>query len=103
MRGLNLVDLQKHINRRQGGVEWITIKKEIDTLRSAWNWACQMMIVEGEFPFSGLVYPKGKEKLLFMTWAEIERKIKQGGDSKGKGLLARSRSSVKPGTVLGPG
>ena len=80
MSGLNLADLQEHINRRQDGVEGVTIKKEIDTFRDAWNWACRMKIVEGEFPSAGLVYPKGTEKLPFMTWAEIERRIRQGGD-----------------------
>ena len=37
-------DLQRHINRRSASddVAAITMKKEIDTLRSAWNWARRM-------------------------------------------------------------
>lgn len=75
-------DLQRHINRRSGTdkVAAVTIKKELDTLRSAWNWGKRMGHVEGDFPGSGLIYPKGEEKLPFMTWAEIERRIASGGD-----------------------
>ncbi len=72
---LALADLQRHIDSRQKVVAAVTIKKEIDTLRSAWNWACRMGFVKGSFPSGGLVYPKGEEKLPFMTWAEIERRI----------------------------
>ena len=60
----------------------VTIKKEVDTLRSAWNWAKRMGQVQADFPGAGLVYPKGKEKLPFMTWTEIERRIAAGGDPK---------------------
>jgi integrase len=75
-------DLQRHITRRSVSdrVAAITIKKELDTLRSAWNWAKRMGYVTDEFPGAGLVYPKGEEKLPFMTWTEIERRIAAGGD-----------------------
>src|SRR5262249_41145717 len=65
-------DVQRHIDRRSGRdkVAAVTIKKEIDTLRAAWNWACRMGYAEGDFPTVGLVYPKAEEKLPFMTWAE---------------------------------
>jgi hypothetical protein len=77
--------LQKHIDRRtdprdEAHVSGITVKKELDTFRSAWNWACRMRMVEGGFPSRGLVYPKGEEKLPFMTWEEIERRIQAGGN-----------------------
>jgi integrase len=80
--GLQHADLQRHINRRSGTdkVAAITIKKELDTLRSAWNWGKRMGYVQGDFPGAGLIYPKGEEKLPFMTWAEIERRIKAGGN-----------------------
>jgi integrase len=83
MSGLTLAALQKHIDRRRGDVAGVTIRKEIDTLRSAWHWAQRMGYVEGDFPSAGLVYPKSEEKLPFMTWAEIERRIKAGGDPEG--------------------
>ncbi|HLN30711.1 MAG TPA: site-specific integrase [Gemmataceae bacterium] len=80
MNSLTLPDLQRHVTRRQKNVAGITVKKEIDTLRSAWRWAQRMDLVEGDFPNGGLVYPKADEKLPFMTWAEIERRIDAGGD-----------------------
>jgi integrase len=75
-------DLQRHVSRRASAdkVATVTIKKELDTLRSAWNWAKRTGYVHAEFPGAGLVYPKGKEKLPFMTWPEIERRIAAGGD-----------------------
>ena len=77
-------DLQRHVTRRSASdsVAAITIKKELDTLRSAWNWAKRMGYVQDDFPGAGLVYPKGEEKLPFMTWTEIERRIAAGGDPK---------------------
>ncbi len=75
-------DLQRHVTRRSSSdkVAAVTIKKELDTLRSAWNWAKRMGFVQDDFPGAGLVYPKGREKLPFMTWTEIERRIAAGGD-----------------------
>lgn len=80
MEALRHGDLQRHINRRSSSAVAVTIKKELDTLRSAWNWAKRMGHVKEDFPGAGLVYPKGEEKLPFMTWKEIERRIAAGGD-----------------------
>lgn len=80
MDTLRLAHLQRHIERRQNKVEAVTIKKEIDTLRATWNWAIRMGLTQGTFPNAGLVYPKGEEKLPFMTSDEIERRIKAGGN-----------------------
>jgi integrase len=79
---LAYADLQRHVTRRSAkdGVAAITIKKELDTLRAAWTWARRMEYVQGDFPGRGLVYPKGEEKLPFMTWSEIERRIAASGD-----------------------
>ena len=74
--------LQGHIDRRRNKVSPVTIKKEIDTFRSAWNWAKRMNWVDEPFPSSGLVYPKISAKLPFMTWSEIVRRIKAGGNKK---------------------
>lgn len=56
-----------------------TIKKELDTLRAIWSWARRMGHVSGAAPLEGLVFPRGKEKPPFQTWAEIERAIARGG------------------------
>lgn len=81
MDTLALSHLQRHVDRRQKKVAGVTIKKEIDTLRAAWNWAYRMGLTQGVFPKAGLVYPKGDEKLPFMTWTEIDRRIKAGGNA----------------------
>ena len=75
-------DLQRHVTRRCASktIAAITIKKELDTLRSAWNWAKRMGYTKDEFPGAGLVYPKDEEKLPFMTWTEIERRMAAGGE-----------------------
>jgi integrase len=80
MDALRHGDLQRHINRRSASAAAITIKKELDTLRSAWNWGKRMGHVLDDFPGAGLIYPKSEEKLPFMTWKEIERRIAAGGD-----------------------
>lgn len=80
LENLDLRHLQRHVDRRQKVVAGITIKKEIDTLRAAWNWACRMKLARGPFPNAGLVYPKGDDKLPFMTSEEIDRRIAAGGD-----------------------
>ena len=56
-----------------------TIRKEIITLRTAWNWGVRMGLVAGRFPYAGLRYPKSDEKPPFQTREEIERQISSGG------------------------
>ncbi len=98
LAGTSLSRLQEHITRRskeaaiqrktkkekKAGsrkIAAVTIKKELDTFRSAWNWALRMKWVDQPFPSSGLLYPKSDEKLPFMTLEEITRRIKAGGDA----------------------
>ncbi|HEX4129052.1 MAG TPA: tyrosine-type recombinase/integrase [Pirellulales bacterium] len=80
LSGLTLRRLQEHIERRHADVAPVTIKKEIDTFRAAWNWAARAKLVSGVFPSAGLVYPKTDEKLPMMNWTEVERRLKAGGD-----------------------
>jgi integrase len=77
---LSTAELQRHVDRRRKDVAGVTIKKEIDTFRSAWNWAGRMGHVRGDFPGTGLVFPKDREKLPFMTWPEVERRVTAGGN-----------------------
>jgi integrase len=93
LRRLSLADLQGHITRRRkegdprrkGGqkkpISAATLRLEISTLRSAWNWAVLNNLVKGPFPARGLQYPKADEQPPFMTWDEIERRIQAGSDS----------------------
>jgi integrase len=57
-----------------------TIKKEIVTLRTAWNWARRHLGHREEFPGGGLDYAKTEESLPYMTWEEAERRIAAGDD-----------------------
>jgi integrase len=81
IRGLKLADLQGYVDKRakakgrRGALLPTTIKKEIVTLRTAWNWGSRMGIVEGRCPVDGLRYAKGDEKPPFQTRAEIERQL----------------------------
>jgi integrase len=85
LQDLSLATLQEHVDRRarmnglKGKLSPVTIRKEIVTLRTAWNWAAQMELLTGTFPNRGLRFPKFVEKPPFQTWDEIERKIKSGG------------------------
>jgi integrase len=81
LAGLTLGKLQEHITRRSKEVAAVTIKKELDTFRSVWHWGLRMKWIDQPFPSSGLVYPKTEEKLPFMTWNEIERRVKAGGNA----------------------
>jgi integrase len=75
-----LSDLQKHVDPRAAAkMAPATIKKEVHTLRAAWNWGRRIGLVNTEFPGSGLIYNKAKEKPPFQTRTEIERKIARGG------------------------
>jgi len=72
--------LQRHIDRRaKQGIAPVTIKKEISTLRAAWNWGRRNELVDSEWPGRGLVYHKGSEEPPFQTREEIERQISAGG------------------------
>jgi len=55
-----------------------TIKKEMVSLRTAWNWARRHLGLVEEFPGTGLDYAKIEEGLPFMTWDEAEARIAAG-------------------------
>ena len=87
--GLTLNDLQGHVNTRarKKGIRGrklsaMTLRKEIASLRAAWNWGALAGLVDGRFPNKGLKFPKLDEKPPFQTWGEIERRIAAGGLTK---------------------
>ena len=84
--GLCTADLQRFVDaralangRRGRTLSAATIKKELVTLRTAWNWARHAGVLKTVFPLKGVRLPKTQEKPPFQTWAEIERQIEQGG------------------------
>jgi integrase len=79
---LTLTKMQEYVDQRaRAKISPVTIRKEIATLRAAWNWGEPMKLTSGKFPSKGLRYPKADEKPPFMTMAEIERQIAGGGDA----------------------
>jgi integrase len=81
--------LQQYVNarskatgRRGQPISATTIKKELSSFSSVWNWALRMGHVSVPFPNKGLRYPKGAEKPPFQTWKEIQRQIGCGGLTK---------------------
>jgi integrase len=76
---LSLLHLQGYIDgRARKGISPVTLRKEVATVRAAWNWGEPMGLTSGKFPNKGLRYPKGKEKPPFMLRAQIEREIAGG-------------------------
>jgi integrase len=86
IHSLEAAHLQNYIEKRSKGkgihgrsLSAATIKKEIVTLRTIWNWSLHMGFVKKAFPNRGLRYPKLTEKPPFQTYAEIERRVRRGG------------------------
>jgi integrase len=81
IRELSLTDLQGYVNARakvkvrRGTLNPVTIKKELVSLRTAWNWGVRTKIVAGPYPDKGLAYAKGEDKPPFQTRQEIERQL----------------------------
>ncbi|BBO33412.1 hypothetical protein [Lacipirellula parvula] len=89
IQSLELVDLQSYVSARAKDpgirgrrVSPATIKKDIVTLRTVWNWAVQSALLCKPFPGRGLRFPKLEEKAPFQTIAEIERRVQRGGLTK---------------------
>lgn len=57
-----------------------TIRKELVSLRTAWNWARHQLGLAPEWPGRRLSYVKMEERLPFMSWDEAERRVKAGDD-----------------------
>lgn len=57
-----------------------TVRKEVVSLRTAWNWARGHLGLKEEFPGKDLGYAKTEESLPFMTWDEAERRVEAGDD-----------------------
>jgi integrase len=84
LRTLTNSELQQYITKRstekgkRGNVSGTTIRKELATLGSLWNWAISQELLEKPFPRRGLVFPKRDEKPPFQTLQQIEYQIKRG-------------------------
>jgi integrase len=86
IQGLEAPHLQGYIEARSAAagshgrkISGATIKKEIVTLRTVWNWSIHMGFVRRPFPNRGLKYPKIHEKPPFQTLTEVETRLMRGG------------------------
>jgi integrase len=86
--GLTSLDLQRYVDARAlakgirgRSLSAATIKKELITLRTAWNWAKFAGLLQSGFPLKTVKFPKSEEKPPFQTWEEIERIIARAGVS----------------------
>jgi integrase len=77
---VSVARLQEYVNARAKKVSPATIRKELATLRAAWNWGGPMGLTDGRLPLAGVRYPKADEKPAYMTREEIERQLRAGGD-----------------------
>ncbi|MDA7980770.1 MAG: site-specific integrase [Pirellulales bacterium] len=82
---IELGDLQTYIEKRgkERGLHGATlspatIKKELTTLRTMWNWARNAGHLSRPLPIKGLRYPKSKDKPPFQTLDCIERRVARG-------------------------
>ena len=82
-RTITTADLQSYVTKRsteqghRGTVSAATIRKEIATLGSLWNWAVAQGEIGKPYPRKGLVFPKRTEKPPFQTVSQIQRHIQQ--------------------------
>ena len=81
---LRLTDLQNYVDSRSEdpGIHGknlcpATIKKEITTLRTLWNWDRNSEYLVRSLPVKGLRYPKMTDKPPFQTLEQIERRLSQ--------------------------
>lgn len=79
-------ELQQYIAKRsqenssgEKKISPATVKKELVTLRTAWNWARHMTLLDRPFPNRGLKFPKLSQKPPFLALAEVERRLARGG------------------------
>lgn len=70
-----IVERGKEDGIRGRKVSAATIKKELVTFRTIWNWSMNMGILKKRFPNRGLRFPKLHEKPPFQTIAEIRDHI----------------------------
>ena len=77
--------LQDYINKRSKAkgkygrpICGSTIRKELVTLRTVWNWANELELVDSKLTLKKLRFPKSFELLPFQTRSQIEQRIENG-------------------------
>lgn len=84
-QAITLADVQRHVDRRAKKVyrgkplSPVTLQKDLASFRAMWNWGVRMRHLSGPHPAKGVVFPKGDEKVKFLTRDQIERRLARGG------------------------
>ena len=80
--------VQAYVDRRAGEryrgrpIKPQTVKKEVATLVTVWNWAHRRGHAPVPCPTRGVTYPKGREKPQFRTYDQVTAIVDRGGLSK---------------------
>lgn len=80
--------IQTYVDRRAGekycgkGIKPQTVKKEVATLLTVWNWAARRDHVPAPCSTRGITFPKEKEKPLFRTYDQVKAIVARGNLSK---------------------
>ena len=72
-------DRSKEAGRYGRTISVQTIKKELRTFSTIWNWMIEEKLVSHTFPSKKLRYPRSHEKPPFQTWQQIESRVARGG------------------------
>jgi integrase len=78
---ITTVKVQRYVDRRatdlyrERTIKPQTIKKEVATLQTIWNWAERRDHIAMPYPVKGLTFPKGGEKPPFRTFDQIKEII----------------------------
>jgi integrase len=60
----------------------VTVRKEVATLVTVWNWGHRRGHAAGACPTKGVTFPKGKEKPPFRTYDQVTAIVSRGGITK---------------------
>jgi integrase len=88
VESIDIPALQEYINKRQrekgrhGRLSPTTIRKEIATLRTVWNWGKRSKLVKEPFAdVKGLKYAKGKEKPPYMPFKDVLKRTRGASEA----------------------
>ncbi len=84
VESIDVPALQEYVNKRQkekglhGLLSPTTVRKEITTLRTVWNWAKRSKLIHEDFPDTkGLRFSKGNEKPPYMPFRAVLKRTKR--------------------------
>lgn len=80
--------VQEYVDRRAAEtyrgrpIRPVTVRKEVATFQTVWNWAHRRGHVPTASPAKGITFPKEKEKPPFRTYDQVKSIVDRGGLSK---------------------